>query len=329
MFERFGAPAFLREARGGEEKDPKATIFRTMLVFLLAYVGGSFLQWTVLSAVSSVALFFDPNFYAMLPKETLTNEQMQLWFKEAEAYVQNFMLNSDAVLVAQIFSTVVFAGVAILVCRLIEKRRVSSMGIRRTGAGSSALLGAVMAVLLLGFSVGFAVFFHGIDFLGAAPLRPGVLCLLVFGIVLESVAEELMFRGYLMVSLSRGHSLLLGALFSSLIFTLLHATYGTFFSWVGFLNLFLFGFLLALVTIRTGNLIGAMVLHALFAIGEGVVIGTPYYGAARPATVLSFASPDRYAVIGGGVAGLSGGIAVTCALLLGIVFLLGQKTKIK
>ena len=327
MFERFGTPAFLREARGGEEKDSRATLFRTLLFFLLVYIVGGFLQGTVVSFVASVALFFDPAFSAMTPTEILTDEQLQLYFQDATAYVQKFMSESDAVLIAQIFSTAVFAAVAVLFCRLVEKRRPSSMGIRRTGAGGSLLVGTVLGVLLFGFALGFASAFRGVGFQGLAPFRPDLLLLLAVGIILESLAEELLFRGYLMVSLSRGHSLLLGAIVSSLIFTLFHATYGPVFSWVGFLNLFLFGFLLALVTVRTGNIFGAVALHALFAVGEGVVVGTPYYGARLPASLLSFASPDRYAVIGGGAAGLSGGIAVTCALLLGIVFLLGQKTK--
>lgn len=343
MFERFGTPAFLREARGGKEKDPRATLFRTLLFFLLVYMIGGFLQSSISLLAESVALFLNPALRAMIPTEipsellaeTLTDAEQSAmlqawldgWFPLATAYAEQFLLSSGVRAVAQIFGTAVFAVAAVIFCRLIEKRSFGSMGIRRAGAGGSLLVGAGMGVLLLGFAVGFAIVYRGVAFQGIAPLRPGMLCFLAVGILLESLAEELLFRGYLMVSLSRRHSLIFGAIVSSLLFTLLHATYGPVFSWVGFLNLFLFGFLMALVTVRTGNLLGAVALHALFAIGEGVVIGTPYYGAPLPASLLSFASPDRYAVIGGGVAGLSGGIAVTCALLLGIAFLLGQKTK--
>lgn len=103
--------------------------------------------------------------------------------------------------------------------------------------------------------------------LPAQPLLPWLLGLVpaLLLILMQTFAEEAVFRGYLLQQLrARFRSVLVWAVLPSLLFGLLHfdaSTYGTLNAAVYVLNAAVMGSLAALITARTGNLAAAIGLH--------------------------------------------------------------------
>ena len=319
MFEKLGTPLFLKEVRGNEENARPFSLFKTLLIFLLVYGIANFLQGVFLTPVVLVVLFSSEGVWELFSDATALEDG------RLEALTER-MLRSDAVLVATLVATAAVIVCAVFYCRLVEKRSFLSMGIRKKDALPSALAGAGTALLLLLLALLFGTVFGAVSLDGLGKVRPGLLLLLFLGFLVQGFAEEVLFRGYLMTSLSRGTSLFSAMVISSLLFSFFHrANAGV--TPLAFLNLFLFGILASLYMIRGGNLFGAAALHALWNIGEGLILGSPVSGELLPTSLLSLSLAEDAALLHGGAFGLEGGIAVTFALTLGIAVLAMMKTR--
>jgi membrane protease YdiL (CAAX protease family) len=132
--------------------------------------------------------------------------------------------------------------------------------------------------------------------------------LIVLGFIVQAFAEELFFRGYLMISISRVRPLSVGVLISALFFALFHRTSAAI-SPLGLLNLFLLGLVLALFAVRCGNLFGSVALHAVYLVFEGALLGSPVDGQAMPAAFAALSFTEGNAFLHGGAYGLGGGLA--------------------
>jgi hypothetical protein len=132
--------------------------------------------------------------------------------------------------------------------------------------------------------------------------------------------EELMARGYWLQNLSDGLNRRWGVLLSSALFALAHAA-NPHVSWEAILGLFFAGLLLAMGTLRSGQLWLAVGLHFGWNFFEGTVFGFPVSG-----TVFFQLLHTRVggpAIITGGAFGPEAGLIQLPALLLGagLIFL--------
>ena len=109
---------------------------------------------------------------------------------------------------------------------------------------------------------------------------------------------------------------------SSFLFALLHlGNEGV--SWLGILNIFLFGVLLGLVVFKTGSLFLACALHGIWNFAEGCLFGLPVSGIRPGHSLLASAPVEGRTLTNGGVFGPEGGAAVTIVLFISVlVFLL-------
>lgn len=178
----------------------------------------------------------------------------------------------------------VFAGAALLWLKLYERRDLASAGIIWRGAlgrygrglfwgGMFALVLVLVAGLTLGLVPEGAV--NAGPFSWEPLMRPQtilVLAVLILGLLLQSAAEEVICRGWVMSSVSLRHGRMAGLVASALFFGSLHVHF-----------LFAGNVLAGLVAIIAVTLMGAML--GLYALGERSIIGAAGMHGAFNATV--------------------------------------------
>jgi len=227
----------------------------------------------------------------------------------------------SAMLLIRLFSAAGILLVPILYCRFVEKRPLATMGLRRPHAVRELLLGAAVGIGLFGAALGLLLL------TGAAAVRPAaavsVPALLAFFLAycIQGSAEEVLFRGYLCVSLSRRSPMPAAVLLSSLLFAAGHlANDGL--SVLALVNLTLFGVFSSLYMLRRGSLWGICILHALWNFVEGNVFGAAVSGTETGASLLVTQAVGASPLLSGGAFGPEGGLCVTIVFAAGIAVLL-------
>jgi membrane protease YdiL (CAAX protease family) len=158
-----------------------------------------------------------------------------------------FSLYYEAVLIAM----------ALIYVRFIERRPPRSIGLARQ---------RFFVRYAAGFGIGFVLLalYSVLPLLSADVSYTGItwLVLLYLGaFIVQSAAEEILFRGYMMSALMRRGGAMQAVLWSTVLFALSHIP-GSSISIGELLQIFLLGAVLALFVLRTGSLWGAMGLHA-------------------------------------------------------------------
>ena len=212
-------------------------------------------------------------------------------------------------------------GLMMLYCRFLEKRPITSMGFRGKDFWRQYLRGLLIgfgmmtAVVLLGWALG------GFRYAGLYEhIEPGILLLFFLGFMIQGMFEEVMCRGYFMVSASRKSAVLAGVIANSVLFALLHVFNGGF-DVLPAINLVLFGAFASLYMLKTDNIWGAGAIHSVWNFSQGCFFGLSVSGMPLLQTVFVFDSTDR-ALISGGAFGPEGGLPVTLVYAVGIALLL-------
>ena len=163
--------------------------------------------------------------------------------------------------------------------------------------------------------------FGGFRFTGMAqPVRPALLILFFLGFMLQGMEEEVVCRGYFMISLSRRSPMWLAVLLNAAVFALGHILNpgaGIF----PMINLIIFGIFASLCMLRTGNIWGIGAIHTIWNYVQGNFYGLPVSGMADMPSLMRFelsGSP----LISGGEFGPEGGLPVTIVYLIGILLTL-------
>lgn len=233
-----------------------------------------------------------------------------------------------------LYLTVVMSAVCLLYCRFAEKRSLKSLGFVPTipGRWRSALLdylkglffGLAMfsAAVLFGTPVG-AFRFAGVSENFSLP----VLVLFFGGFLLQGLSEEILCRGYFMLSAARKSSLLTAVIGNSLLFALLHS-FNKGISPIAVVNLFLFGFFASVLMLKRGSIWEVAAVHSMWNFAQGNLFGMSVSGTQKTASVFVFEQTGN-TLLDGGTFGPEGGLAVTAALLLSTAILLipGRKKK--
>jgi membrane protease YdiL (CAAX protease family) len=224
------------------------------------------------------------------------------------------------------FAAVVFS--LWLWLRFFEGRPFSTLGLRGTDTLRKALRGALAGLLLIAATalllvlLGFVIVEGGSQGpVGFAAL--GGVLLVALGWAAQATSEELLCRGWVLQTAATRYDTLVGVLFSSLVFSLFHLYQAD----VGFLaiaNLFLLGVLLALYALYEGSLWGVCTLHAAYNWAETSILGFDYYREeAAGGVLLNLKQVGPDVVTGGGVGvNITGGLAQTATIVLGIALLL-------
>jgi CAAX protease family protein len=186
---------------------------------------------------------------------------------------------------------------------------LKDLGIGSALGAASLMLAALLATATRGVH-------FSIDPVSAGSIgKTLVVSALVF--VFAAAAEEVLFRGYPLQTLTRANLPWPGVVLTSLVFASAHLANPNIVPRLTFLNTALAGVLLAVGYLRTGGLWFAIGWHWSWNWMQGAVVGLPVSGINRiaPAPLLQAmnSGPDW---LTGGAYGIEGGAACTIALLI-------------
>ena len=227
-----------------------------LLVFVTVYIIAAFGEMLILLPGELVLL----NTNTAYQDAAASGDMEQL----SEVSVQ--IAGSDAYAVLKLFSGIAMLLVVVLFCRKFQKRSFEMIGFVKEHALREYAIG-------LGLGVVFAVVTGGIAVAaGKAKLftgtAPGMLVLFLLGYLIQGMAEELLYRSYLMVTIARRYSMTVAVLISAYAAGAVEAP-------LAFLNGMLFGIFAALYLIRRGNIWGIGAFHAAWSFVRDIVFGTP------------------------------------------------------
>ncbi len=281
---------------------------------------GQLLIFWLVSFVVETAATLLPSFY--LTAEMLKG-MASLGDTSVEAYeaylneITGTVMASDIFLLLSLFGTVFMLILVPVYCCCIEKRPLSSLGVRGAFFPEYGK-GLILGLLMMG-GVFLICYASGAVSVTVGQLNIGLLLLYLLGFLIQGAAEEILMRGYFTVSLTNSVSPTFAVFTGAAFFAALHSS-NTGFGIFPFVNTFLFGLFLSLYMFKRGSLFGACALHGIFNFAEGVLLGLPVSGMKIGASILSSVSNSDMALTNGGLYGPEGGCAVTLVLL--VAFLL-------
>jgi len=228
-----------------------------------------------------------------------------------------------------LFSCALSALVVVLYCRFAEGRSLFSMGFVRKDAWIHYLKG--LAVGFVFFSTVYltliatgSVTFDGLN----SKASLAMLLLFFFGFVIQGAQEEILTRGYFMMSLSTRLPAIAAILISSFTFSVLHL-FNSGFGLLAFVNLVLYGVFLAVYMLKTGNIWGVCAIHSVWNFSQGNLYGMPVSGMNILETSLFSSSlVEGKEWLSGGAFGPEGGVITSAVSILAIVLtlLLGKRS---
>jgi membrane protease YdiL (CAAX protease family) len=211
----------------------------------------------------------------------------------------------------------------LLVWRLVDRRRVAAIGLDTTNAPRRRWLkGALVATLMMGFVVlvGYTLVDGATWDVNSDAARAALALVAgLAGFAIQGPAEEVLFRGYILVNVRQQWGLRPALIVSSLTFSLLHVSNPAF-GILPFVNLVLFGLGTALyrVYVDADQLWGVFAIHTIWNWLQQVVFGLPNSGiTSLPDQTLFTVAPNTAlpSPFWGGGFGPEGTLAASLALL--------------
>ena len=233
----------------------------------------------------------------------------------------NAIVSSDAVTICMLFANLAMIGIVMLFCRAVQKRKMNTLGFVKKNMGKEYLKGLGFGFLLFSAAVLICVLTGSLKLEGISEgFTPGVFLLFVLGFLIQGMAEEVLCRGYFLVSFGRRHSMWAAALANALLFAMLHLG-NTGISPLALINLTLFGIFASVYFVKSGNIWGVGAFHSIWNLVQGNFYGIRVSGINTACSVFSSTPVEGRSLINGGAFGLEGGLAVTVVLVLGTLFL--------
>ncbi|MBO5372568.1 MAG: CPBP family intramembrane metalloprotease [Lachnospiraceae bacterium] len=288
-----------------------------ILVFVLVFFISTFAEGIVLVPIQLITMFTNKEYLAAIVSRDMSRA-MQLGME---------LSTTDNMMIATLFSTIMMILVVILFCKLIQKRKASSIGFVKKGAGIEYIKGIVAGFVLFSVAVLICVITGSLEFNGVSDtFALSAFLLFTIGYMFQGMAEEVLCRGYFMVSVGRRYPMLAAVILNSVAFAALHlGNPGV--SVLAIVNLTLFGIFASVCFIKTENiwLVGA--IHSVWNLVQGNVYGIKVSGMESSCTILSSTMTEGKELINGGAFGLEGGIAVTITLVVATALLCLYKKK--
>ena len=226
-----------------------------------------------------------------------------------------------------LFSNAGMIVIVILFCVILQKRKTASMGVVKKKAGIHYLAGLGVGFIQFTAVVLLNILTGSMKLTGISSNFSFVLFLLfALGFVIQGMGEEVLCRGYLLVSVARRNPVSAAIFLNSLVFALLHLS-NSGVSLLAVLNLLLDGVFLSLYFLRTGNIWGVGAIHTMWNFAQGNIFGMEVSGMELSCTLFeSSIAPDK-TFWNGGVFGAEGGISCTIVCVAAILILLLRKKK--
>ena len=187
------------------------------------------------------------------------------------------------------------------------------------------LIGSAIGVASLALAAAFATAAGGLRFSLSAAGMPQVAKTLLFSgaiFIVAALAEETLFRGYPLQTLTRATLVPFGVLLTSVAFAAVHTRNPNFETGLAFGNLVLAGVWLAVAYLRTRSLWFPLGVHWAWNWALGSLFGLPVSGITRIAPHPLLQGTDLGpAWLTGGSYGIEGGLACTITLVISTFFI--------
>lgn len=186
----FKKTLFMDEAANGKGHNALTEMLIALVLFFISSVAMGIVQVPVLV----IYLVNNKDYMSMLMSGNIDSEKMLSVLSNMPEWVMIDML----------FAEILLTIVVLLYCRFIEKRRLSTLGFVKNGMAKQYFLGLITGAAAFSAAYLICVVTGGVRFEG---LNKEITSLYIigffFGYILQGMAEEVLCRGYLMVSLSR------------------------------------------------------------------------------------------------------------------------------
>lgn len=237
----------------------------------------------------------------------------------------NELLSGNSYMIISLFSTAAMILVTLLFCKLIQKRKMTSLGFVKKDMIKEYLAGMGFGFLFFTVAILICVLTGAVKFNGfSANFSIGIFILFFLGYLVQGMSEEVLCRGYFMVSVSRRYPVVAAILANSVLFAALHLLNNGI-SILAFINLVLFGVFASIYFLKRGSIWGVAAFHSIWNLVQGNVYGVLVSGIESDCSVFSTTMVEGKELLNGGAFGLEGGIAVTIVYIAGIVFLCTRK----
>ncbi|MBQ9766893.1 MAG: CPBP family intramembrane metalloprotease [Lachnospiraceae bacterium] len=223
-------------------------------------------------------------------------------------------------LLLQLFTTIAEIAAPIVFCLCFEKRSLASMGFRKEKAVRSYLVGYVAGAALILLAGGIAVWTDSLTITRVTDVSYPLVFLFFAGFLVQGMAEEVLVRGFLLVSLTRKVSVVWAVVISSLVFAALHLG-NPGITVLTFVNLVLAGVVFGLCFLLTDNIWAAGAMHSAWNFVQGSIVGVEVSGLKGMECVF-VGTLKNNEWINGGSFGLEGGLCVTIVEVLAIAVML-------
>lgn len=289
--------------------------FLEILVFLAVFIVSSIAQVFIMLPGEIVLLAQNADYQAAVAAKDLE--------KATEA--ANLIGSSDLYMVLSLFATVGMTLVVLLFCKFIQKRKLETLGFTREHAGKEYLIGLGIGFVMFSAAVLICMVTGALKIEGfSGTFKIGMFLLFMIGYGLQGMSEEVICRGYVMVSIGRRYSMWVAVFTNAIIFAALHLLNNGI-SILAFINLVLFGVFASLYFLKRGNIWGIAALHSIWNLVQGNFWGLRVSGIATECSVFRSTMIEGNSIMNGGDFGPEGGLGVSVVLLIGIYILLRKK----
>lgn len=299
-------------------------ILLEILIFLAVFVVGIILEGAVVAVPETNYLFNNEEYIAIVNDFSagrITQEEMSAQVTALSTNLPDFLI------ILSLFATGLSTITCIIYCRFIEKRKLSSMGFRKNNAIAEYAVGALVGAGLFSLAVGICLVTGALTFDGISEnIAWNYIGLFFVGFLVQGMSEEVLCRGYFMISMSRRVPVAAAVVVSSVVFACLHLSNNGI-APLAFVNLTLFGVFAAVYMLKRGNIWGACAMHSLWNFVQGNFYGISVSGMSKMETIFNMSSVSSKTLLNGGDFGLEGGLAVTIVYTAAIVIMLFTKTK--
>jgi len=225
------------------------------------------------------------------------------------------------------YGYILFSAVAILYCKLVEKRSLQDVGL--TGRGTDYLSGIGMAVVMLVLVVLTCLVTGSVSFIGINR-NVSIKGLLLWGLayIIQGSEEEILCRGFLMNTLKKKISVPMAVFVSSTAFVVPHLIMtsildlGPVYSLIGVVNLYLVSVLFSIIVLWRKNIWISCGLHAAWNYVLNVIFGLTVSGNDAKMDGLFMLKINKLNIINGSEYGLEAGIATTVITIITIFVIL-------
>lgn len=235
-----------------------------------------------------------------------------------KAFFRGSLIEEDIAMLIQLYGSIIGIGLVILYCYGIEKRKLACMGIIRSSFFQQYMKGILVGgflisvIVLIGELLGIFVF----DEINQN-LNIKIILLFFFGFLLQGFYEELVFRGFLMISIIKKSTIFVAVMINSLLFGLTHG-FNDGIHVLGLLNLILFGIFESIYLLKNDNIWGVSAIHSMWNFMQGSIYGFNVSGMAQSQSLLTF-KIKNCEIFSGGTFGLEGSLLTTIVLASGIL----------